>query len=304
MKRAAVMASAVLACLALPGLAQQTTVFATGLKNPAKVILAGGGSLLVSEVDAALNSGRVSLVDPGGRVRPLLEGLPSGPAAPDGTLDGPAGMALADRTLFVVNGEGNTHVPGPRPGTIVPNPAGSSSPIYSSILKVVFSNDPARILEPFVLPRAGHDTLADGHTLTLRNAAGDTAALELLADFRDNVPDEQMIYRNSHPYAITLHPAFPDSLFVADAGTNAVLRVDIATGRTRTLARLSSIPTGIPARPFAEAVAIPLLEAWSGTDAADLAPAAPRGRQTAHVEWAPALAPVVCDAVATLAIAA
>lgn len=170
-------------CLALAGLAgsapaKQATVFATGLKNPSQLILAGNGSLLVAETDAPLNSGRISVVDAAGRVQPLLEGLPSGPAAPDGTLDGPNGLALDGRTLFIAHGEGDTHVPARSPGTIVPNPAGRSSPIYSSILKVTFSDDPARIQQPFVLSRALQDTLADGNPVTLENGAGDTARLE------------------------------------------------------------------------------------------------------------------------------
>lgn len=93
-----------LAGLTGPALVQQVTVFASGLKNPSKVILAGRGNLLVTETDTALNSGRVPLVDPGGRVQKLIEGLPSGPAAPDGTLDGPNGLALDGRILFVLNG--------------------------------------------------------------------------------------------------------------------------------------------------------------------------------------------------------
>lgn len=247
-------ATLALAGLAVSGYAQQVTVFASGLQNPAKVILAGGGALLVAETGTALNSGRISVVDAGGRVLPLIEGLPSGPAAPDGTLDGPCGLALDGNVLFILNGEGNTHTPAQAPGTIVPNPAGRSSPIYSSILKAVLSRDANQIREPFVLSRADHDTLADGNPVELTNAAGDKAVIELLADFRDNVPDTRMIYRNSHPYGMTLHPSFPGWLFVADAGMNTVWKVEIATGRARTLVRFPNIPTGIPSRPFAEAV--------------------------------------------------
>lgn len=247
-------AALALAALAASARAQQVTVFATGLRNPAKVILAGRGNLLVAETDAALNSGRISVIDAGGRVHSLIEGLPSGPAAPDGTLDGPAGLALDGNVLFVLNGEGDTHVRAQAPGAIVPNPAGRSSPIYSSILKVVLSRNVDEIRDPFVLKRADHDTLADGNPVELTNGAGDKAVIELLTDFRDNVPDAQMIYRNSHPYGMTLHPSYPGWLFVADAGMNTVWKVEISTGRARTLAQFANIPTGIPARPFAEAV--------------------------------------------------
>lgn len=234
--------------------AQQTSVFATGLNNPSKLIAVPSGGLLVTEVGAPPNSGRISYVGPGGRVQPLLDGLPSGAAAPDGTLDGPNGLALSGHTLYIANAEGDAHVSGPTPGTTVPNPAGCSSPIFSSILKVVFSADPAAITMPFVLTRAQHDILADGWPVTLENGAGDRADLELLADFRDSVPDARTIYRNSHPYGLTLHPAYPESLFVADAGMNTMVRVDLNSGRARTVARFAAIPTGIAARPAAEAV--------------------------------------------------
>jgi len=249
-----VLAALALAGMGASGLAQQVTVFARGLNNPSKAILAGRGSLLVAETGETPNSGRVSVVDPGGRVQPLLEGLPSGAAAPDGTLDGPNGLALDGKVLFVLNGEGNTHVAAQAPGTIVPNPAGRSSPIYSMILKVILSRDVDEVCEPFVLKRADHDLLADGTTVELTNGMGDKAAVELLADFRDNIPDARMIYRNSHPYGMTLHPSWPGWLFVAEAGMNTLLKVEIATGRTRTLARFPNVATGISGRPFAEVV--------------------------------------------------
>jgi hypothetical protein len=196
----------------------------------------------------------VSVVNLSGRVQALIEGLPSGGAAPDGTLDGPNGLALSGRVLYVANGEGDSHVAGPTPGTIVPNPAGKSSPIFSSILKVTFSADPGTILSAFTLSRADQDTLADGNAVTLANASGDKAVFELLSDFRDDVPDARTIYRNSHPYGITLHPSYPGFLFVADAGMNTVWQVDITSGRARTLARFPAVETFVPARPAAEAV--------------------------------------------------
>ncbi|MCY7347510.1 MAG: hypothetical protein LH614_15000, partial [Pyrinomonadaceae bacterium] len=55
----------------------QTSVFTTGLNNPAKIITAGGSSLLVSESGTDTpNSGRVSLVNrTTGARRTLIDGL-------------------------------------------------------------------------------------------------------------------------------------------------------------------------------------------------------------------------------------
>ncbi len=241
-------------CCAALGQAQQPTVFATGLKNPSKVILGGNGSLLVTEVGDKPNTGRVSVIDSGGRVQALLDGLPSGAAAPDGTLDGPNGLALAGRVLYVANGEGDSHTAGPALGTIVPNPNGRSSPVFSSILKVTLTSEPDRITAPFVLSRADHDTLADGKTVMLDNGAGDKAEVILLTKFQDSVPDARTIYRNSHPYGLTLQPYYPELLFVADAGMNVVWKVNRTNGRAEVHVRFPGIPTGIPARPQAEPV--------------------------------------------------
>ncbi|MBI4890525.1 MAG: ScyD/ScyE family protein [Acidobacteria bacterium] len=241
-------------CCGTLGLAQQTPVFASGLKNPSKVVLGANGSLLVTEVGEKPNTGRVSVVDGGGRAQALLEGLPSGAAAPDGTLDGPNGLALAGNVLYVANGEGDSHVAGPAPGTIVPNPNGRSSPIFSSILRVTLTSEPDRITAPFVLSRADHDTLADGKEVRLDNGAGDKAVLMLLTKFQDSVPDARTIYRNSHPYGLSLHPYYPDLLFVADAGMNVIWKISLSTGRAQVHVRFAPIPTGVPARPMAEAV--------------------------------------------------
>jgi hypothetical protein len=53
---------------------------------------------------------------------------------------------------------------------------------------------------------------------------------------------------------MTLHPSYPEWLFVADAGMNTVWQVNIASGRASALVRFPAIPTGIAARPAAEAV--------------------------------------------------
>ena len=59
-------------------LAQQPQEIITGLQTPQKVILTPGGSLLVSEPNMAVNSGRVSRVSRAGARQSLLEALPSG----------------------------------------------------------------------------------------------------------------------------------------------------------------------------------------------------------------------------------
>src|ERR1700730_14420290 len=85
--------------------AQRATVFATGLKYPSRIITGPSGNLLVTEADTTPNSGRVSLIDKSGNRRTLIDGLPSGLAAPGNDVDGPNGLALNGRTLYIANGD-------------------------------------------------------------------------------------------------------------------------------------------------------------------------------------------------------
>jgi hypothetical protein len=76
------------------GSAHQTTVFASGLLNPSKIILGPGGSLLAGETGSTPNSGRISVISPSGTRSTLIDGLPSGPGPPSGDADGPNGLLL------------------------------------------------------------------------------------------------------------------------------------------------------------------------------------------------------------------
>lgn len=233
---------------------QQATVYATGLSFPSKAIVISGGSLLVAEAGTTPNSGRISLILPGGQRQTLIDGLPSGMAAPDGAADGPDGLAIQGQTLYIANGEGDTFVNGPHPGTFVANPAGPSSPILASILKVTFNKDIGSLAGGFTLQPADHYTLLDGSTVTLSDSAGEQASAQLLTQFRPAIPDAIHIYRNSHPYGLALNSYFPDYLYVADAGMNIVRQVNLSTGQTQTLTRFPNTPDPVKGPPTIEAV--------------------------------------------------
>jgi hypothetical protein len=241
--------AAILIVAAAPAWAQKTQVFATGLKNPAKIIAVAGGNFLVSESDTVANGGRVSLVDSKGARRTLLDGLPSGAAFPELGADGPTGMAVSGRTLYLAIGEGDSHRAAPAPPFLVPNPAGVSSPIFATILKVDFSNDIGLLNTGFSLKPADHNTLADHLSVKLTNTSGDQATVQLLAEFRPDRPDPVSIYRNTHLYALALLPSQPNALFVADAGGNAIWQVDLDTGRTHVLVRFPPTPVPFFLRP-------------------------------------------------------
>jgi hypothetical protein len=127
--------------LLMPGAAQaQCSLVYSGLEAPIGIVQSETGNLLVSESGSRVpNTGRISIVNPGGSSRILLSGLPSG-INDVGGVTGPAGLFLRGRTLYVAIGVGDVSLPGPIPGSDLPNPA-PSSPLFSSVLAMHFSSD-------------------------------------------------------------------------------------------------------------------------------------------------------------------
>jgi len=236
--------------------AQKPPVFATGLLNPSKIILTPAGNLLVSETGTKPNTGRISIIDKSGVRKTLIDGLPSGLAAPNMDADGPNGMLVQGNALFLLNGEGDGFRNGSLPNTIVPNPGGPSSPLFSSLMKLTLAGSVDAAAGGFVMTPAHHAALADGNSVTLTDSTGTTATLEMVTDFRDGVADPVTVWRNSHPYGLTALDSRPDKLYVADAGMNVVYEVTVSTGRSRVMTRFAPLPNpaGAPGPPVSDAV--------------------------------------------------
>ena len=248
----------------------QVTVLAPA--QNARMLVLPGGSLLVAEPGPGPNRGTLILLDSNGDRRTFLGGLPSGLSSIrsiDGrTLllpDGPDGLALSGNTLYVAIGEGDGFRPrgADWPGALVPNPDGVSSPILASVLKIEFTSpDVFDGGVPFFLEPASHESLLDGATVTLLGGEHPPSAT-VLAAFRPGIPDAATVYRPSHPNGIAVLEPSPESsgertvvlarrsqsLYVADSGTNRLIRVDPASGRSSTLVRFpdpTEILTGPP----------------------------------------------------------
>ena len=103
---------------------------------------------------------------------------------------GQNGLALAGRVLYIANGEGDAHVNGPRQGTIVPNPAGPSSPMLATILQVTFSNDLDKLGAGFALQLP--DLLRQRRLRDVQ-AGGGAAEVPLLGD-GDEVPQMAQLH--------------------------------------------------------------------------------------------------------------
>jgi hypothetical protein len=234
------LAAALLA--AIPALCQQTSVFATGLQHPYKLAITPAGTLVVSEAGEATGGGRISLVNSAGTRQTLLAGLPSGESNPDLDLIGPTGIGYRNRILYIAISEGDAIRNGTAPGSIVLNPAGVSSPLFASVLRVRFDADLEGLQSPFTLTRAQHQTLADGYEVTLTNTEGRTAVVDVLADFPPVTPDANTVYRHQDPFGLVLDPSRNDTLYLVEAGQNALYRIHTETGRTQVVTRFAPTP--------------------------------------------------------------
>lgn len=238
------------------------TELTSGLQIPLGITQTNQGDLLVAESGTRTpNTGRISIVDQSGHRRTLLAGLPSG-LNDISEPSGPAGLFMRGRTLYVAIGVGDIALPGPMPGTAVPNPAGPSSPLFSSVLAIHFSASvEKKSSEGFTLTPADHQALASGERVTLSNGGKNKLTVELVANFLpDSIPNPLPTVptniRNSNPFDLV---AVGDQLYVTDGGYNLVWQVDINSGAFSTLAvfppsqnplpigspMLEAVPTGI-----------------------------------------------------------
>src|SRR6185436_12983444 len=181
--------------------AQPQTII-TGLQSPRRIILTPRGNFLVTESTSAINTGRVSFVSRGGTRRSLIEGLPSGIEVTGMNSSGPAALALRDRTLYLAIGAGDSERSGTRPGSSVYNPAGESSPIFASVLKIQLGSDIDVLTGTFTFTPQIQQQLADGDDVDLSDGAGGTARFSVLCDFPDGIPDANTIYRFSNPFSL------------------------------------------------------------------------------------------------------
>jgi hypothetical protein len=233
--------------------------FASDLQLPSKIAFTPRGHLLVAENGTGPNAGRISIVDRNtGARRTLIGGLPAGinSAEGDPAPSGPSGIALAGNTLYVLIAEGDEVLAGPIAGTQIPN-QNPSSPLLSSILRFTFFGPIDAVTGNFLLTPADQANLKAGKEFRLDIGNGaNQVFVKLLADFENYRaaprPDFPANVQHSDPYGLAIANGFA---YVADAGQNAIRKVDLATGTITTLTDFPPVPntTGIGG-PVIEAV--------------------------------------------------
>ncbi|MGH9949671.1 MAG: ScyD/ScyE family protein [Pyrinomonadaceae bacterium] len=225
--------------------AQTTTVFTEGLNAPQKIIHVQRQEIfLVSEAGnpAIPNNGRVSLVTRNGSRFTVIDGLPSGAAAPNADPSGPSAIAVVGNKLYIAIGVGNATIAGPAPGSELPNP-NLNSPIFSTVLELR--------LPPFGLflhqlnyhlTTADHARLANGQTILLGHPLR-RGRLRVVADFPDFTPAPRPgfpdLVRNSNPFGLVVTGG---TLYVADASQNMIRTADLDDGEIGTLITYPSRP--------------------------------------------------------------
>lgn len=224
--------------------APPTPTFAAGLTRPVKLDTTHHGALLVTEAGNAANDGELSRVDRNGVIESLLAGLPSGTEVTGGVSGPTALLRRGCCSVDVVIGEGDV-LRFTTPPKEIPNPVRSVSPIFSSVLKVVFNRPLDSSSGGFALTAADHETLADGFTVRLENDSGEKAWVRMMADLKDFRPDPIVDSRGSNPFGAALCGHF-DGVLLADAGQNSIVQADLF-GPPKTLLRFPPImnPAGV-----------------------------------------------------------
>ncbi len=223
-----------------------TSVFATGLRGPNKIIVSPKGNLLVTESGNGPNTGRISILDLSGNRRTLLDGLPSGFAPPNNDPSGPSGLAFRGRTLFVVIGSGGGTIVGPVPGTEIPNP-NPASPFVSAVLSIRLSPQAEETTQGFTMTFADQLALQNQGFLKLTDALGNQLVVELVTNFPNFTADfPSAAVRTANPFGIVVRG---NLLYVVDASQNNIYEVDSDTGATRTLISFPRRPNPLPFGP-------------------------------------------------------
>lgn len=221
----------------------QCVATASGLRLPVGSTMTDSGNLLVAESgDGGAESGRISIIDRNGKRRTLIDGMPSGPADV-GDPSGPSGLLMQGRSLFVTIGEGDVAIMGPRPGTALENPAGPSSPIFSSILELFFTGRAEARTTGFTMTRDDQDALAKGKLVWLRDSRGNFMFIRMVTDLPNftpsPLPDVPGNIHATNPFAIA---GFGLAFYVNDGGRNSTWRVNRFTGAASEFASYPDIP--------------------------------------------------------------
>jgi hypothetical protein len=185
------------------------------------------------------NTGRISIYDrSGNRKCTILDGLPTSVTS----------TVTQGRTVYIEIGAWDLVIPGPIPGTEIPNPH-PSSPILASVLAMTLPRPCDDLPAGFSITMDDHTKLAQKQRLTLTNADGSRATLRMLVKLPNYtpapVPGVPNAVRGSNLFGMVERRG---SLYLSDAAQNTVVRVVIRSGRATNLLTFPQLtnPGGTP----------------------------------------------------------
>jgi hypothetical protein len=155
----------------------------------------------------------------------------------------------------VLFGSGDATMPGPAPGSAIPNPQRSSN-LFSSVLALRFGMAIEDSAGDFAFTQNDYDNLSNGERLRTRNSSDQRLVADVVANFKDYTeeprPDVPNNVRDANPFGMDIRG---NVLYVADASQNAVYRVDLDTREFELQATFAAKPNPLPfGPPFMEAV--------------------------------------------------
>jgi DNA-binding beta-propeller fold protein YncE len=120
--------------------------------------------------------------------------------------------------------------------------------LFASILRMRFSTDLDQITGTFRMTPEHQQVLGDGGEVQIGDGSGTMATVDVLTRLPISEPDPNTIYRFSNPWGLA---ASSDGsvLWAVDASTNALLRIDSATGRWQRLMRFPPMQNPGPVGP-------------------------------------------------------
>lgn len=222
-------------------------VFADGLQAPTKVLVLTNGLVVVAESGSGKNDGRISLFNPRGERRTLIDGLPSGiePVGPSGNVSGPNSIAVAGRTLYISIGIGDSLAGrSMQPGTASEFNPFPSSPLFSSIMQLDFQRELDFDLGPFSLNRLHHIALAGGASIRLDGKDDEHVTIQTLINFLpDHIADPSLPgYRGPNPFDIVIDARNPATMYMTDGGLGRIVKVDLVNQLAQEFIRFAKIP--------------------------------------------------------------
>lgn len=166
-----------------------------------------------------------------GAKQPIIEGLPMG-FQPNGSPVGPTFVVKEKHKSFLI-GIGNGDILAPSGSDELPNPAGPSSPLFASMIRMEVRGRTLQWMDhPFELTPEDHKQIAQGQKILKINSDGDEAEFSLATQFDKVIRDPEIIVRSSSLFGFGVNTNGKIG-YVSDSNRNSIDILEIESGKHR-----------------------------------------------------------------------